>query len=134
MSFVFLLRRNPNRFKLEEFTKNHSTDSVRAIALNGRFVDKIRIIDEYVATVGSNPFKLVFLDQKGWAAAPMSELESLVGTRPCELLFNVMTSFLTRFVDRETLAGSYHSFFGRAGVIEELEPYRKERESEKKLP
>jgi len=31
-----------------------------------------------------------------------------------------MTSFLTRFVDRETLAESYHSFFGRPGVIDRI--------------
>lgn len=106
--------------KLEEFTRNNSTDIVRAVALKGRFVDKIQLIEDYIATVGTTPFKLVFLDQKGWAAAPMAKLRSFVGTRSCELLFNVMTSFLTRFVDRETLAESYHSFFGRAGVIDRI--------------
>ncbi len=117
---VFVEKKPQSFVQLESFTKSHSTDSVRAIALKGRFVDKIRLIDEYIATVGTNPFKLVFLDQKGWAAAPMAQLESLVGTRPCELLFNVMTSFLTRFVDREPLVGSYRGFFGRPGVIDRI--------------
>lgn len=50
----------------------------------------------------------------------MRDLGKFVGSRSCELLFNVMTSFLTRFVDRDTLANSYNSFFGRAGVIDRI--------------
>ena len=117
---VFVEKKPQSFIKLDQFTRNNSTDLVRAVALRGRFIDKIQLIEDYVATVGSSPFKLVFLDQKGWAAAPMAKLRSFVGTRSCELLFNIMTSFLTRFVDRETLADSYHSFFGRTGVIDRI--------------
>jgi len=117
---VFVEKKPQSFIKLEEFTRKHSTDSVRAVALKGRFVDKIQLIEDYIATVGSAPFKLVFLDQKGWAAAPIDQLKSFIGTRPCELLFNVMTSFLTRFVESETLTDSYYSLFGRAGVIERI--------------
>ena len=114
---IFVEKKPQPFLKLQGFAQRHSTNSVRAVALKGRFVDKIKVIDDYIATVGSTPFKLVFLDQKGWAAAPMHKLKTFVADRSCELLFNVMTSFLTRFVDREALAESYDSFFGRAGVI-----------------
>ena len=117
---VFVEKKPQSFIKLEDFTRNHTSDSVRAVALKGRFVEKIKVIEDYIATVGNAPFKLVFLDQKGWAGAPIAQLRSFVGTRPCELLFNVMTSFLTRFVDRETLAESYYSFFGRPGVIDRI--------------
>jgi three-Cys-motif partner protein len=106
--------------KLEAFAKSHSTDRIRAKALKGRFVENIPTIDKYVASAGANPFKLVFLDQKGWAATPLLKLRPFVGTRSCELLFNLMTSFLTRFVDRHTLAESYHSLYGRAEVIDKI--------------
>jgi len=116
------VEKEPQPFaKLDEFAKKHSSDLVRAVALKGRFVDTIQEIEKCIATAGHNPFKLVFLDQKGWAAAPMDELRKFVGgVRPCELLFNVMTSFLTRFVDRDDLADSYHALFGRSGVIERI--------------
>ena len=115
------VEKEPQPFiKIDAFAKKQSTEAVRAIAFEGRFVDKIQVIDEYISTVGNNPFKLVFLDQKGWAAAPMKDLKKFVGSRPCELLFNVMTSFLTRFVERKTLDKSYHSFFGRSGVIDRI--------------
>ena len=111
------VEKEPQPFaKLDEFARTHSTETVRAIALQGRFIDQIQAIDRYIATVGITPFKLVFLDQKGWAAAPMNRLKTFVGSRSCELLFNVMTSFLTRFVDREGMEQSYHSLFGRSVV------------------
>jgi three-Cys-motif partner protein len=117
---IFVEKKPQPFLKLQGFAQKHSTNSVRALALKGRFVDKIKVIDDYIATVGSTPFKLVFLDQKGWAAAPMHKLKTFVADRSCELLFNVMTSFLTRFVDREALAGSYDLFFGRRGVIDRI--------------
>lgn len=106
--------------KLEAFAKSHSTDRIRAKALKGRFVENIPTINECVASAGANPFKFVFLDQKGWAATPMLKLKPFVGTRPCELLFNLITSFLTRFVDRDSLAASYHSLYGRPDVIDKI--------------
>jgi three-Cys-motif partner protein len=115
------IEKEPQPFiKLDAFAKKHSTEAVRAVAFQGRFVDNIQTIDQYISTVGNNPFKLVFLDQKGWAAAPIKDLRKFLGSRSCELLFNVMTSFLTRFVDRETLTTSYQSLFGRRDVIDRI--------------
>ena len=115
------VEKEPKPFaRLDAFAKKHSTDRVRAKPLKGRFVENIWAIDEYVAAVGANPFKFVFLDQKGWAATPMEKLRPFVSKRSCELLFTLMTSFLTRFVDREDLAASYHSLFGRPGVLDRI--------------
>src|SRR5205085_9533705 len=83
-------------------------------------IEKIPEIDQYSCSGGNTPFKLVFLDQKGWAAAPISDLKKFVGSRSCELLFNVMTSFLTRFLDRRGMAQSYYSLFGRSDVIDKI--------------
>lgn len=106
--------------KLDAFAKQHSTNSVRAVALEGLFSENIRAIDDYVAKLGANPFKFVFLDQKGWAATPMRQLKPFVQVRPCELLFTLMTSHLTRFVDLKELAPAYDALYGRAGVIDRI--------------
>src|SRR5215813_9927537 len=108
---IFVEKAPASFSKLNEFTKKYSNDLVRSVALKGRFIEKIPEINQYISTHGTNPFKFVFLDQKGWAAAPMAQLRTFIGTRSCELLFNVMTSFLTRFNDRDDLASSYDSFF-----------------------
>jgi three-Cys-motif partner protein len=117
---IFVEKKKTAFRKLDSFAKAKSTSEVTAIALRGRFSQNIQTINKYVASLGSNPFKFVFLDQKGWAATPMAELKPFVQMRPCELLFNLMTSFLTRFVDREELANTYERLYGRKGVVERI--------------
>ena len=118
-ALCIFVEKKPEAFlKLERFAKSVSTETVRAVALKGRFVEKLPEIRRLAATGGDNPFKFVFLDQKGWAAAPISELRPFVKERSCEVLFTLMTSFLTRFVDTETRVDSYLKLFGRPGVLE----------------
>jgi three-Cys-motif partner protein len=106
--------------RLDKFAKENTTERVRAIALRGRFIDNIKAIDAQVATVGKHPFKFVFLDQEGWAATPMERLRPFLHERSCEVLFNLMTSFLTRFVDAKGRESSYNELFGRPGVLEKI--------------
>jgi hypothetical protein len=55
------VEKEPQPFiKLDAFAKKQSTEAVRAIAFEGRFVDKIQVIDEYISTVGNNPFNSSF--------------------------------------------------------------------------
>jgi three-Cys-motif partner protein len=115
------VEKKPDAFaKLDAFAQSASTENVRAIALRGRFIEKLPEIQKLVSRAGNNPFKFVFLDQKGWAAAPIKDLRPFVAERSCEILFNLMTSFLTRFVDTETRAESYYRLFGRRGVLERI--------------
>jgi three-Cys-motif partner protein len=117
---VFVEKRPEAFGKLDAFAQSVSTDSVQAVALRGRFVERLPEIRKLAANAGTNPFKFVFLDQKGWAAAPISDLRPFVAERSCEILFNLMTSFLTRFVDTQTRADSYRRLFGRPGVLERI--------------
>ncbi len=120
-ALCIFVEKKPDAFaKLDAFAKSISTETVQAVALKGRFVEKLPDITRLATTSGNNPFKFVFLDQKGWAAAPISELRPFVKERSCEVLFNLMTSFLTRFVDTTTRADSYLKLFGRPGVLEKI--------------
>lgn len=115
------VEREPQPFlKLDAFAKSHSTSRVKAIALRGRFSENIPAIEQYVSSLGPNAFKFVFLDQKGWAATPLDILRPFVQTRSCELLFTVMTSFLSRFLDRDGIESSYDSLFGRPDVLQRI--------------
>jgi three-Cys-motif partner protein len=117
---IFVEKKPAAFARLNAFAQSASTENVRAIALRGRFIEKLPEIQKLVARAGSGPFKFVFLDQKGWAAAPIKDLRQFVAERSCEILFNLMTSFLTRFVDTETRAESYDRLFGRRGVLERI--------------
>jgi three-Cys-motif partner protein len=115
------VEKKPDAFaRLDGFAQSASTEDVRAIALRGRFIERLPEIQKLVARAGKSPFKFVFLDQKGWAAAPIKDLRPFVAERSCEILFNLMTSFLTRFVDTETRSESYYRLFGRPGVLERI--------------
>lgn len=115
------VEKKPDAFnRLESFAQSASTETVRAVALRGRFIERLPEIEKLVARAGKSPFKFVFLDQKGWAAAPIKDLRPFVAERSCEILFNLMTSFLTRFVDTETRTESYYRLFGRRGVLERI--------------
>ena len=45
-------------------------------------------------------------------------MKSVLAGRSSEVLFNLMTSFLTRFVEHDQTAASYQQLFGREGVLE----------------
>ena len=115
------VEKKPDAFaQLEAFANSRTTDRVRAVAMQGRFVQNIAAIEGQISLVGNNPFKFVFLDQKGWAATPMNSLRPFLRNRSCEVLFNLMTSFLTRFVEAEGREASYDALFGRPGVLEKI--------------
>src|SRR4030095_13393733 len=67
-----------------------------------------------------NPFRFVFLDPEGWADIPMSALQPFLRDRSCEVLINLMTRHIIRFLDQPDREESYKNLFGRADVLERL--------------
>jgi hypothetical protein len=61
----------------------------------------------------------------------MQELQSFLRDRSCEVLINLMTSHIIRFLDQDDRAESYRKLFGRSGVLEVLrKTAREEREEQ----
>lgn len=120
------VEKDPSAFtKLREYVNSVSGAYVRAVALEGSFVENIPKIESLIKGYGSGAFKFVFLDQKGWAATPMGKVQPFLQSRSCEVLFNLMTSFLTRFVDTDDREFSYHELFGRPDVLDKIRSYAK---------
>jgi hypothetical protein len=67
-----------------------------------------------------DPFKFVLLDPTGWADIPMDKLQPLLGNRSCEVLINLMTRHIIRFLKQPDREDSYKNLFARPGVIEVL--------------
>lgn len=88
--------------------------------IRGEFVANVPEIDRLIRATGANPFKFFLLDPKGWKDIPMSTLGSLLRDRSCEVLVNLMTSDITRFLNEESRANSYKALFGREEVLEVL--------------
>lgn len=116
-----LVEKSPKAFKeLDDFAEAQRQAGEDVRALQGEFAANIPAIGRLIRTVSANPFKFFLLDPKGWKDIPMSELGSLLNDRSCEVLVNLMTSDITRFLKEESRANSYKALFGRDGVLDEL--------------
>ncbi|HEX7774142.1 MAG TPA: three-Cys-motif partner protein TcmP [Pyrinomonadaceae bacterium] len=106
--------------KLDSFAHSANGPDVSVTALPGKFVDTIPKINEQLRLAGPRAFKFVLLDPMGWADIPMKKLQPFLKMRSCEVLINLMTKHINRFLNEEDRASSYNNLFGRPGVLESL--------------
>jgi three-Cys-motif partner protein len=97
----------------------------------GKFAEQIPEIDRLIQRNSKNAFKFVFLDPKGWKDIPMAELRPFLRGRSCEVLVNLMTSDIKRFLDEQPKEQSYNSLFGRPEVLQILRSTPAEEQGER---
>jgi three-Cys-motif partner protein len=105
---------------LQGFAKRKTTPAFRVHALCGEFADQVPAINQLISRSAQNPFHFVFLDPKGWADIPMEKIRPLLRDRSCEVLINLMTRHIIRFLKEPDRADSYRALFGRPEVLEIL--------------
>jgi three-Cys-motif partner protein len=103
--------------KLQAYAESVKRPGFRVNPLCGEFIDRLPDIAKLVEQSGKNPFKFVFLDPKGWSDIPMKHLTNFLKDRSCEVLINLMTRHIIRFLDQPDRAQSYHELFGRSDVL-----------------
>lgn len=103
--------------RLEEYVNSDVADGIELHGYNDRFEDVIDDISHQVHQRKGH-FIFVLLDPKGWKGMAMQKVQSLLPKRSSEILVNVMTSFISRFIEKEACQDSYREFFGRDGVSE----------------
>jgi three-Cys-motif partner protein len=106
--------------QLREFGATRSVPGFTIESVCGRFAEQIPAISRLIEQNTTNPFKFVFLDPKGWKDIPMAALQPFLRGRSCEVLVNLMTSDIKRFLAEPPKAESYVRLFGRPGVLEIL--------------
>ncbi|HVM48097.1 MAG TPA: three-Cys-motif partner protein TcmP [Candidatus Acidoferrum sp.] len=106
---------------LERFARSKTTPAFGVHALCGEFADQIPAINQLIKRSAHSPFRFVFLDPKGWSDIPMEEVRPLLRDRSCEVLINLMTRHIIRFLDEPDRADSYRALFGRPEVLEVLQ-------------
>jgi three-Cys-motif partner protein len=117
---AILVERDPDTFsKLEAYALRKSPGAFHIHPLKGRFVDNITRIEQIVKRE-PRPFKFVLLDPKGWADIPIDRLKTFLNSRSCEVLVNLMTKHIVRFLEAKDRESSYQNLFGRDGVLETL--------------
>jgi three-Cys-motif partner protein len=116
-----LVEEDKKAFKeLEAFAATQQTPAFGVHPLCGTFVDMIPEINKIITTNAPNAFKFVFLDPKGWADIPMRRMKNFLTGRSCEVLINLMTRHIIRFLDEPDRSESYNNLFGREDVLNTL--------------
>jgi three-Cys-motif partner protein len=111
---------------LESFAATQTTEGFGVRALCGAFVEQIPAINRIIREKAPNPFKFVFLDPKGWTDIPMRNMQDFLKGRSREVLINLMTRHIIRFLEEEDRAESYNKLFGRNEVLDSLKTIPRE--------
>lgn len=83
--------------ELEAFAKAKDCSGMRVHARNWNFVEHVDDIVRYCSTRRTFPF--ILIDPKGWKLAGISQISPLLKLKPGEVVINLMSSFITRFVN-----------------------------------
>lgn len=118
------------RDELETFAARHRTPGFDIQAVQGEFAERIDDIEAIVAADRLKAFRFVFIDPKGWNQIPMEPLVEFLQSRGCEVLVNIMTSYIRRFLDEPDREASYRRLFGREGVVEQIRRFPLEQRAE----
>jgi len=107
------LERDPTAFTQLEAYSSQQKD-VEIILLNRDFEPAIPELVSIIRARQPGYFPFVLIDPTGWSGFSMEVIAPLLRIRPCELLINFMTSFITRFIDdeREGIEASFRRLFG----------------------
>jgi three-Cys-motif partner protein len=106
--------------QLQNFAELQSDAEFRVHALHGEFVEQIGTIDSIIKARTRNAFRFIFLDPKGWADIPMNRLQPFIRGRSGEVLINLMTRHILRFLEEPDREYSYRNLFGRKEAVENL--------------
>jgi three-Cys-motif partner protein len=94
---ALLIEKNAKTFaSLEAFANASDTPSVRVHARNWDFAGRLADIVRYCST--SDTFSFIFIDPKGWQLAGISKIRPLLQLNPGEVLINLMSPFISRFI------------------------------------
>jgi len=92
-----LIEKKPEAFaKLKAFAELHNQPSLTIAARNWDFAERLADIATFCSTSGAFPF--IFIDPTGWKLAGISNIRPLLHLNPGEVLINLMSSFISRFI------------------------------------
>lgn len=92
------IEKEPEPFKqLDDFAKRRTSPEIKVRAEKWDFAQHIGEIVLYCSTRRTFPF--ILIDPKGWKLAGISQISPLLKIRPGEVVINLMSSFITRFVN-----------------------------------
>jgi three-Cys-motif partner protein len=113
----FFLERDKEAYaKLKAFADD--VVDARVETKNAILEDSVEAIADFVRRGGRQTFPFTFIDPTGWTGFAMSTITPLLRMEPGEVLINLMTKDVRRFIEspEEETQASFDELFGRTGV------------------
>ena len=82
---------------LDVFAKAKDSPDIHVVAKNWDFAERIDDIVRYCSS--PRTFSFILIDPTGWKLAGISQISPLLKLKPGEVVINLMSSFITRFVN-----------------------------------
>jgi three-Cys-motif partner protein len=107
---ALLIEQKPHAFEqLSTFAAQENSNQLHVEARNWDFTEHAAEIVRFASTPPS--FGFLYIDPTGWTPAEVRKLKPLMQIRPSEILVNLMSSFIVRFLhdertDMEEILGS----------------------------
>lgn len=106
--------------RLSDYAKKSCREGLEVIPNNEEFESATDKILEFIKN-SPRSFRFILLDPKGWDSIPMKSIAAITNDRSSEVLINLMTKDLRRFLEQEDRAASYERLFGSGEVLERLQ-------------
>lgn len=87
---------------------------------NSEFERSTEEILAFVRQGGSSSFAFFFIDPTGWTGYPMSSMAPLLKHKPGEVLINLMTAHILRFIDHVDKQEGFKAWYGSEDYKKEL--------------
>jgi three-Cys-motif partner protein len=94
---LFIEKEKPPFLQLDAFAQQSNTSEIKVRAENWDFAERIDDIVRYCST--RRTFSFILIDPWGWKLAGISQISPLLKMRPGEIVINLMSAFITRFVN-----------------------------------
>lgn len=108
--------------QLEAFAERNRRLGREIVTLQGEFEDHLQEVRCFVNEGTPKAFRFLLLDPKGWTGFALRKVAPLVDARSAEILVNVMTYHIRRFVKlvrQKEHARNFAELFGEEHVAEE---------------
>lgn len=118
----FFIERDPKAFPLLKDFADRIED-VEIETKNSEFEDAIGAIVRFVRAGGTKSFPFIFIDPTGWTGFGMKVIAPLLRLDPGEVLINLMTGHISRFVEspQEQAQHSFEDLFGSSAFKTKIE-------------
>ena len=94
---LFIEKEKPPFDLLNAFAQQSNSAEIKVRAENWDFAERIDDIVRYCST--RRTFSFILIDPWGWKLAGISQISPLLKMRPGEVVINLMSAFITRFVN-----------------------------------